>query len=70
MLQLRDFTQAVRALSGRPGLTATTVLTLAIGVGGVSALFSVASSLLLRPLPVPEASRLVRLFGASEQHRL
>ena len=70
MLQLRDFTQAVRALSGRPGLTATTVLTLAIGVGGVSALFSVASSLLLRPLPVPEASRLVRLFGASDVQAL
>lgn len=63
---LRDLRQAVRTLSGRPGLTLTTVLTLALGIGGTTALFSVASALLLRPLPVPDADRLVRVFGASD----
>lgn len=67
---LRDLHHAVRTLAGRPGLTATTVLTLAIGIGGTSALFSVASSLLLRPLPVPEPNRLVRVFGATDAQTL
>ncbi len=63
---LRDVVHAVRVLASRPVLTATTVATLAVGIGGTSTMFAVANSLLLRPLPVPEADRLVRVFGASD----
>ena len=63
---LRDVVHAVRVLASRPVLTATTVATLAVGIGGTSTMFAVADSLLLRPLPVPEAARLVRVFGASD----
>jgi len=63
---LRDAVHAVRVLAARPVLTATTVATLAVGIGGASAMFAVANGLLLRPLPVPDADRLVRVFGASD----
>ena len=63
---LRDVVHAARVLASRPVLTFTTVATLAMGIGGTSALFAVANSLLLRPLPVPDAGRLVRVFGASD----
>jgi putative ABC transport system permease protein len=63
---VRDVLHAVRVLASRPVLTATTVATLAIGIGGTSAMFAVADGLLLRPLPVPDADRLVRVFGASD----
>ena len=62
----RDVVHAVRVLGARPVLTATTVATLAIGIGGTSAIFPVANGLLLRPLPVPEPQRVVRVFGASD----
>ena len=67
---LRDARHALRVLAARPVLTATTVLTLALGIGGTSAMFSIASAVLLRPLPVPEAARLVRIFGTTEARPL
>ena len=67
---LRDTRHALRVLAARPVLTATTVLTLALGIGGTSAMFSIASAVLLRPLPVPEAARLVRIFGTTEARPL
>ena len=67
---LRDVVHAVHVLASRPVLTATTVATLAIGIGGTSTMFAVADSLLLRPLPVPDADRLVRVFGASDINAL
>jgi hypothetical protein len=63
---LRDARHALRVMAGRPILTATTVLTLALGIGGATAMFSIASALLLRPLPVPAPERLVRMFGTTE----
>lgn len=67
---IRDVRHALRVLTGRPVLTATTVVTLALGIGGATAMFSIASALLLRPLPVPEPDRVVRVFGTTEDRTL
>ena len=57
-----DFRVAVRSLLKYRGFTVIAVLTLAIGVGANTAIFSMADAIYLRPLPVPEPDRIVRLF--------
>ncbi len=59
---LADLRLAARALGRRPAWTATIVLTLALGLGGAIAVGSLAYGVLLRPLPYPEADRLIRLY--------
>jgi putative ABC transport system permease protein len=56
-----DLRLAVRALAARPGFFAVCVLTLALGVGSVSAIFSVVNGTLLKPLPYPDAEQIVRI---------
>ncbi|HLV27262.1 MAG TPA: ABC transporter permease [Gemmatimonadales bacterium] len=51
--------QAVRSIGRSRGLAAVIVLTLALGIGGATALFSVANGVLLRPLPIHEQNRVV-----------
>ncbi|MPZ17627.1 MAG: FtsX-like permease family protein [Luteitalea sp.] len=58
----RDIRQAFRLLSGHRGFAAAVLITIALGVGGTAAVFSVIYGVLLRPLPYPEADRLVRLW--------
>ena len=54
----RDFAHAIRAMRQRPGFIAVIVLTLALGIGASTAVFSVVRSVLIRPLPFPEDERL------------
>jgi putative ABC transport system permease protein len=58
---LRHVRHAARALGRSPGFTLTVVLTLALGIGANTAVFSALDAVLLRPLPFPDADRLVRL---------
>ena len=55
----------VRALKAKPGFTFVTVLTLAIGIGGKTAIFGAVNAVLLRPLPYPEPDALVRVYKTS-----
>ncbi|HEY2713718.1 MAG TPA: ABC transporter permease [Chthoniobacterales bacterium] len=58
---MNDFTFAIRQLFKSPGFTAVAVLTLSLGIGANSAIFSVINAVLLRPLPFPEANKIVYL---------
>jgi predicted permease len=59
---LQDLHYAVRSFAKTPGLTALIVLSLAIGIGANTAIFSVTSTLLLKPLPYPAPDRLAILW--------
>ena len=54
----QDLTFAVRQFRRSPGFTLSVVLTLALGVGACTAIFSVVDGILFRPLPFPQADRL------------
>ena len=59
----RDVSHAARSLRRTPGFAAIAVGTLALGIGATTAIFSVLSAVLLRPLPYPDADRLVQIFS-------
>ena len=64
----RDIRYALRVLGSRPGFAAVAVLTLALGVGANTAIFSVVHSLMLEPLPFRDPDRLVMLWEAEAQN--
>ena len=59
---MQDIRHAFRLFSRTPIVTATALLTIALGVGGSTAVFSVVYAVMLRPLPYPAPDRLVELF--------
>src|SRR4051812_48193384 len=62
---LTDLRHAIRALRHAPGFSTVAILTLALGIGANTALFSVADTVLLRSLPYPDSDRLVAVQDAS-----
>src|SRR2546423_2997937 len=60
---IKDIKCGFRNLAERPSYTAIAAITLALGIGANTAIFSLISTVLLRPLPVPQAEQLVEVYG-------
>ncbi|HSB29494.1 MAG TPA: ABC transporter permease, partial [Pyrinomonadaceae bacterium] len=63
---LKDLRYAVRMLTKTPAVTLVAIVTLALGIGANTAIFSGVSAFILREIPVPEANRLVRPVEINE----
>ena len=64
----QDFRYALRTLRQRPGFAAVAILTLALGSGATTIMFTVINGVLLKPLAYPEADQLVTLHGKTEKY--
>ena len=64
----QDLRHGLRLLKREPGFSLLAILTIALGIGATTTLFSVADGVLMKPLPWPEADRLVRITESREGH--
>jgi putative ABC transport system permease protein len=64
---VRDVRFSLRSLSKSPGFTAVTLITLGLGIGANTAIFSIVNAVLLRPLPYPEAGNLVMVWATDSK---
>ena len=60
---LKDVAYAWRTLRSNPAFSLTAIITLALGIGASTAIFSVVNAVLLRPLPYGDAGRLTLIWG-------
>ena len=67
---LQDLRFAIRQIAKSPGFAVTAVLTLALGIGANTAVFSVVNAVLLRALPYPDANRLLLLWSSAPSQGL
>src|SRR5260370_464534 len=67
-MALNDLKYAFRQLLKNPGFTAVSVLTLGLGIGANTSIFTVINTMLLRSLPVKNPGELVQLFVSSDSH--
>src|ERR1700736_5436935 len=65
---LQDFRYAIRTLRKQPGFAAVALLTLALGSGATTVMFTVINGVLLKPLPYPQPERLVTLHEQREKY--
>lgn len=64
---IKDIRFGIRSLTKRPGFTAIAVITLALGIGASTAIFSVVDGVLLRPLPYPQSEEIVQVREVNER---
>src|SRR5579875_1176405 len=64
----RDLRFAIRVLRASPGFALVAVLTLSLGIGATTAMFTVLNGVILEPLPYPQPNRLVGLHETTEQY--
>ncbi|MEP6833526.1 MAG: ABC transporter permease, partial [Gemmatimonas sp.] len=65
----QDVRYAVRGFIRRPGFTAVALITLTLGIGGNSAIFTLVNAVLLQSLPYPAPGELVNIWGASDKSK-